>query len=135
MLLVLAACVSIGERDTPEQVYQQYHSAIRAKNFAEYERLSAAVAREQLQHQNPEERRFMMEMFSQFVPPTYTIIQSSVDPSGNTALLRVGGTSTVGDKERVLEGLIKLVKEESGWKVDHPDSWTIKSERPVKRAN
>jgi hypothetical protein len=135
IFVALTACASVGQGDSPELVYQKYHSAIRAKDFAQYERLSANAARAKLERKTAEERKFMMEMISQFVPLTYTILQTAVDTSGNIAELRVEGSTTVGDKEMMLEGLIRLVKEEAGWKIDRPDSWTIKSERPAGRAN
>ncbi len=126
--VLLLSCNAAAQED-PEAVYGKFHRALIAGNINDLNKYGTPGGAAELAKMPAEQRKGMLEMMKQLIPPTYTITARQPGTDANRLTLRATGTgaSLLGGSPQPMEGTILMVKMGGEWKVDQSNWNTGKS--------
>jgi hypothetical protein len=121
LALALAAPWVAKAQDDPESAYLKLHRATLAHNLNEMMLYASEERRAELQTYagNPVPLRLVSSM----MPRVYTVRSLATSPDGTRARMRATGSFTFMGTTAPTFGVIDIVREASGWKVDKFE-WT-----------
>jgi hypothetical protein len=120
-LFIAVTPAKAGAQDNPESAYLNLHRATLAHNLSEMMLYASEAKRTEFGGYagNPVPLRLAASM----MPRVYTVRSLATSPDGSRARMRATGTFTFMGTTAPTFGVIDLVREASGWKVDKFD-WT-----------
>jgi hypothetical protein len=113
-ILFVVISSAAAAADEPEEVYAKFHKAGRAANFNEMRKYGTSAGAAEMASVPAEMRQPMLDLLAQMLPETYTVVDKTIDASGNRATLQVSGAQEA-------KGTITLLKQKGQWKVDKAD--------------
>jgi len=115
----LLPCTGAAQED-PEVVYGKFHRALIAGNIAELNKYGTPGGAAELAKMPPEQRKGVLDLMKQFIPPSYTISARQPGADANRLTMRASGmgTSLFSGQPEPMEGVILMVKMGGEWKVD-----------------
>ena len=121
LALALAAPCAAGAQDDPESAYLKLHRATLAHNLSEMMLYASEERRAELitYAGNPVPLRLVSSM----MPRVYTVRSLATSPDGTRARMRATGSFTFMGSTAPSFGVVDLVRETGGWKVDKFE-WT-----------
>jgi hypothetical protein len=121
LALALAAPCAAGAQDDPESAYLRLHRATLAQNLNEMMLYASEERRAELitYAGNPVPLRLVSSM----MPRVYTVRSLATSPDGTRARMRATGSFTFMGSTAPSFGVVDLVREAGGWKVDKFE-WT-----------
>jgi len=121
LALALAAPCAAGAQDDPESAYLKLHRATLAHNLSEMMLYASEERRAELitYAGNPVPLRLVSSM----MPRVYTVRSLATSPDGTRARMRATGSFTFMGSTAPSFGVVDLVREAGGWKVDKFE-WT-----------
>jgi hypothetical protein len=113
-LLTLLAGLAHAQ-ETPEAVYQQFHKASKAADASAMAKVSTPERAKEISDSWWIERKILASM----TPDTYKITSKQASTDGNRVQLRGAAMYSVwGSEEKMMYGIIDLVRIKNEWKVD-----------------
>lgn len=107
--------------DEPEAVYEKFHAAGLAADFAAQVRYGSKARGEEMAGTPEPMRQMMLQMIAGMLPKRYRVLDKAIADGGNRATLRLaeGEAGATGGRT----GAIVLLKEGGEWKVEEA-SWS-----------
>jgi hypothetical protein len=120
--LALAAPLAVLAQEDPEAVYSKVHKAVLAENWGEVLKLSTDRLRKEHESLPKDKKVLTTKVLAKILPPAYSVVEKRTSSDGKIFEMRATGVSSPSPNQpETYYGLMKLVKDDSGWKIDDFD--------------